>query len=61
MGVAVYKAGDGYHAGAVNDGGRLAFRRGAGDGFDFTVLDGDKGTKEHVHFGIHGHNGDVGN
>ena len=60
MGVAVHQAGHGHHAGAVDDGlGRLLGGL-PGDGDDLAPLDPDIGSEEHLHFGIHGHGGDVG-
>ena len=60
MGMAVDETGDGYHAGAVNDGLGLLLGSGFFNGDDFAILDADVGTEEYVHFGIHGHNSDVG-
>ena len=61
MGVAVDEAGDGHHAGAVHNGFRGLLRGGLGDGDDFAVGNADIGSEEHLHFGVHGHRGDIGN
>ena len=61
MGVAVHKAGDGHHAGAVDDGlGRL-HRGGFADGDDLAAVDADVRAENHFQLGIHGHGGDVRN
>ena len=61
MGVAVNEAGDGHHAGAVDDGGRLLGRGGLTDVSDLTAIDTQKSTEQNLHFFVHGHNGDIGN
>ena len=61
MGMAVYETGDGYHTGAVKDGFGLLLGSGLFNGDDFAVFDADVGTEQHIHFGVHGHNSDVGN
>ena len=61
MGMAVDEAGHGYHAGAVEDGFGSVLGSGLFDGDDFAVFNADIGTEEYLHFGVHGHNGDVGN
>ena len=60
MGMTVDETGYGYHAGAVEDGFGSVLGSGLFNGDDFAVLDADVGTKQHIHFGIHGHNSDVG-
>ena len=60
MGVAVDETGHGDHAGAVDEGIGLLLGSGFFNGDDFAILDADVGTEEDVHFGIHGHNSDVG-
>ena len=60
MGVAVNKAGNGHHAGAVDDGGRLLCRSFLADVGDLAAGDADAGTEQHLHFFIHGHNRDIG-
>ena len=61
MGVAVDKAGNGHHAGAVHNGlGR--FGRGLSlNGDDLSVLDADISAKNDLHPGVHGHGCDIGN
>ena len=61
MGVAVDEAGNGHHAGAVNNGLGLLLGSGFFNGHDLAVCNADIGAEEHVHFGIHGHSSDVGN
>ena len=61
MGVAVDETGHDHHAGAVDDGCRLLCGRGLGNGGNFAILDAKERTEEHIHFFVHGHNGDIGN
>ena len=60
MGVAVDEAGDGHHAGAVDNGGGGLLGGGFLNGDDLASVDADVGPEEHLHFGIHSHRGDVG-
>ena len=61
MGMAVDEAGNGHHAGTIDH--RLGRLLGgcAVNGGDFSILDADVGPENHLHFGIHGHRGDVCN
>ena len=61
MGVAVYQTGHGHHTGAVHNGGRLFFRCGLAYVSNFTVSNGNICPKEHIHFFVHSHHGDIGN
>ena len=59
--MAVDEAGNGHHAGGVNDGlGRLLGGN-LVQVYDLAVLDADVGTEENFHAGIHGHGGHIGN
>ena len=61
MGVTVDEAGNGYHAGAVDNGLGAALRGFLGDGADLAVFNGDEAAEEDLHFVVHGHYGDIGN
>ena len=61
MGVAVDQAGDGHHAGGIDDGLGRFLGGNLVQIYDFAVLNADVGTKEYFHAGIHGHGGHIGN
>ena len=61
MGVAVDKAGDGHHTGAVHNGpGRFVGGLSL-NGDDLPVLDADISAEDDLHPGIHSHGCDIGN
>ena len=60
MGMAVNKAGDGNHAGAVNNGLRGIRRSVFFNGDNFAAVNADVSAKQDFQLGVHGHNGDIG-
>ena len=61
MGVAVYKTRQQHHAGAVYDGLGLLFWGGFADVGNLAVFYAKVCAEQHIHFFVHGHNGDIGN
>ena len=59
MGMAIDEAGDGYHAGAIDDGFRGLLGSAFGDGDDFSAVNADIDTEQYFHPGVHGDSGYV--